>query len=387
MGYIDLDLISGRSNLACTIMVPWSCRYKCPFCTTRYEYEKTPPNIDSVVKTIAELGNTILFNTGMIKEFVITGGEPFDNPYNLLKMVNSLSKYELPIYINTVLPVEPIINNRSCCNTIFNMASGINVSRHLTNIFPFSDSDNANNVLLRTMWGDLIDYEKVKINSVITESDFTDDLPERIKNFVDSYRMRCKKISFRADYNKIKTIEALKTLSDPFLRVLFKLYPYEHSSGCAVCNDDNFGVVSYHRGFSKTLVNIAENKYLVHDIIIRPDGNIWPDWIKPTESVMDSFKFYLEDKSKFEEVFTQEVKYSLKRRKTINSYTREQLLSSLGLSGIDFSDSAATAVGRSNISWSEGCGSSPVMICGKVIGYSRDSSSGSCGSWPSCGRN
>lgn len=368
MGYIDLDLISGRSNLACTIMVPWSCRYKCPFCTTRYEYEKTSSDIDSVAKAIAELGNTILFNTGMIKEFVITGGEPFDRPYNLLAMVTNLSKYGLPIYINTILPVEPIIGNESCCDRIFNLASGINVSRHLTNIFPFSDSDNSNNVLSCIMWRDRIDHGKVKINSVITESDFTDSLPERIGKFVDTYRTWCKKISFRADYNKIKTTEDLKTLSDPFLRVLFKMYSYEYSSGCAVCNDDNFGLVSYHRGFSKTLVNIAENKYLVHDIIIRPDGNIWPDWIKPSESVMDSFKFYLEDKSKFEEIFTCEVKDSLKRRKTINSYMRRQLLDSLGLSGLGVSDSAATIVETSNRPWSESCGSSSVMICGKVIG-------------------
>ena len=385
MGYIDLELIPGRNNLACTIMVPWACRYKCPFCTTRYEYEKTSPNINNIAKAITKLGNTILFNSGMINEFVITGGEPFDRPYNLLAMVTNLSKYELPIYINTILPAEPIIGNKSCCNRIFNLASGINISRHLTNIFPFSDSNNSNNVLSYVMWRDLIDHEKVKINSVITESDFTDDLPERIRKFVDSYRTGCKKISFRADYNKIKTTEDLKTLSDPFLRVLFKLYPYEYSSGCAVCNDDNFGLVSYHRGLSKTLVNIAENKYLVHDIIIRPDGDIWPDWIKPSESVMDSFKFYLEDKNKFEEVFTQEVKDSLNRRKTMNSYTRRQLLDSLGLSATGVPDSATTSVEKSNISWAEGCGSSPVMICGKVIGYSRDHSSGSCGSH-SCGR-
>ena len=384
MGYIDLELIPGRNNLACTIMVPWACRYKCPFCTTRYEYEKTSPNINNIAKAITKLGNTILFNSGMINEFVITGGEPFDRPYNLLAMVTNLSKYELPIYINTILPAEPIIGNKSCCNRIFNLASGINISRHLTNIFPFSDSDNSNNALSCIMWRDLIAHENVKINSVITESDFTDDLSERIREFVDTYRGWCKRISFRADYNKIKTTEDLKTHSDTFFRVLFRLYPYEYSSGCAVCNDDNFGLVSYHRGLSKTLVNIAENKYLVHDIIIRPDGDIWPDWIKPSESVMDSFKFYLEDKNKFEEVFTQEVKDSLNRRKTMNSYTRRQLLDSLGLSATGVPDSATTSVEKSNISWAEGCGSSPVMICGKVIGYSRDHSSGSCGSH-SCG--
>ena len=383
MGYIDLDLISGRSNLACTIMVPWPCRYKCPFCTTRYEYEKTSPDIDSVAKSIEKLGNTILFNSGMIKEFVITGGEPFDRPYNLLAMVTNLSKYGLPIYINTTLPVEPIVGNKSCCDRIFNLASGINISRHLTNIFPFSDSDNSNNVLSCILWRDRIDHEKVKINSVITESDFTDDLPERIRNFVDVYRTWCKKISFRADYNKIKTTEDLKTLSDPFLRVLFKLYPYEYSSGCAVCNDDNFGLVSYHRGFSKTLVNVAENKYLVHDIIIRPDGDIWPDWIKPSKSVMDSFKFYLEDRSKFEEIFTQEVKDSLKRRKTMNTYTRRQLFDSLGFSGLGGSDSAATIADMRNLSWAEARSSYSDINCGAVS--TRSSSSGSCGSH-SCGR-
>jgi organic radical activating enzyme len=363
---MEIDLIPGRSNLACTIMVPWSCKFNCPFCTVKADYKKTEPNIDKVLQSIRSLGNSILFNSGMIKEFVITGGEPFDQPNVLKSIIDVVSKYKLPIYINTAFPLVPMLNDKSVCKDILSTVNGVNVSRHLTNTFPV-DSDTDENVMLGGGWNDFVSKEKVRVNSVVTEKDMTEDLPDRIKKFVNHFLAFCNRIIFRADYTKIKTVEELKTLNDPFLKILLGLYDYTMSTGCAVCNDDAFHHVSYHRGVYKTLIQIINNTYLVHDIIIRHNGEIWPDWVRPDDSVMKGFFLYLSDKHEFRSVFSKELKNKIILRSAANK---------LREISIPVKSTPLTPKKKTSTIYTNYCGSSG---CGLSSGCSASVSSTSCG--------
>lgn len=135
--------LSGRGNLACTIFVPWDCNNNCPFCTSKQMYSdmKNDFNLDEIINKIK-----ILNNNHIIKEYVLTGGEPLSNLENLKKIINSMNKV---VYINTTLPkmdnideVIEYINNEP-------KIGGINISRHLNYQFdsPTSTDDKLMSII------------------------------------------------------------------------------------------------------------------------------------------------------------------------------------------------------------------------------------------------
>ena len=79
--------LSGRGNLACTIFVPWDCNNNCPFCTSKEMYStmKDEFNLDEIIRKIH-----ILNNNNIIREYVLTGGEPLSNLDNLKHIVNAI---------------------------------------------------------------------------------------------------------------------------------------------------------------------------------------------------------------------------------------------------------------------------------------------------------
>ena len=68
-----MEYVAGRTNLACTIFVPYDCDNNCPFCTSKWMYRESgmEMNIDRIIEMI-EYAN----QSPTITEFVITGGEP-----------------------------------------------------------------------------------------------------------------------------------------------------------------------------------------------------------------------------------------------------------------------------------------------------------------------
>lgn len=117
----------GRGNLACTIFVPFDCNNNCPFCTSKIMYKELGDNV-SLEKILWLI--SLLNDNPNIKEYVITGGEPFANLEMLDKIIDCMEK---PIYINTTLPrvsdkgIIDIINYINTKDKI----SGVNISRHI----------------------------------------------------------------------------------------------------------------------------------------------------------------------------------------------------------------------------------------------------------------
>ena len=62
--------IKGRSNLSCTIFVPWDCKNHCKFCTSKQMYKERTCDIDAIIAQIKKINENPL-----IQEFVLTGGE------------------------------------------------------------------------------------------------------------------------------------------------------------------------------------------------------------------------------------------------------------------------------------------------------------------------
>ena len=79
-----MKYLVGRSNLSCTIFVPWDCNNNCPFCTSKHMYSelKDKFNLDEIIRKIK-----LINNNSNIREYVLTGGEPLSNLENLKKIV------------------------------------------------------------------------------------------------------------------------------------------------------------------------------------------------------------------------------------------------------------------------------------------------------------
>ena len=66
-----MRFIKGRSNLSCTIFVPWDCNNHCRFCTSKHMYKERTCDMDAIIAQIKKINQNPL-----ITEFVLTGGEP-----------------------------------------------------------------------------------------------------------------------------------------------------------------------------------------------------------------------------------------------------------------------------------------------------------------------
>lgn len=261
---------AGRSNLACTIFVPWDCKNKCKFCNSKSLYSNWNKDLDRILEDIEMLNHSHFF-----KEYVITGGEPVSDLEKLKKIIDKMEK---PCFINTTLPVQ---NNIDEIIEYFNSEDkilGINISRHI--------GQQLNNVVdISTL--DKIE-KPIRINTVINDNFGWDKFWDFCKDFGAENRL----INLRADYTKIDNL-TLKNRDEVCDKLLEKAENMGNG-GCMVCHENMFdyeGVhISYHRGLQFSSFTVG-NKCFINDILVLPDGVICQDWdFKENE---DFIKFIL----------------------------------------------------------------------------------------------
>ena len=274
--------IKGRSNLSCTIFVPWDCNNHCKFCTSKQMYKQRTCDIDAILAQIKKINENPL-----IQEYVLTGGEPLADLEKCQRLIDAMEK---PVYINTTFPTftdhpgeVPMSKIKPMIEFINNneKIGGLNVSRHMHQQF-YED------VLPIDMFAQLI-KKHIKLNVVLSQ---TFDINE-FKTFVEPYRgLENVSICIRADYRQINK-NKLKNRDDVFEKLINE-YEYEMSGGCMVCNDDRFWddkmLISYHRGMEHSKV-IYGNKIFVNDILITIDGQIYDDWDFVTNTDFERWVF------------------------------------------------------------------------------------------------
>lgn len=47
--------IKGRSNLSCTIFVPWDCKNHCKFCTSKNMYKERTCDMEAILAQIKKI--------------------------------------------------------------------------------------------------------------------------------------------------------------------------------------------------------------------------------------------------------------------------------------------------------------------------------------------
>lgn len=252
-----MNYLAGRSNLACTIFVPYDCNNHCPFCTSKLMYRDIQFNLEKVLERI-KLVNAC----NAVTEYVITGGEPIAN-LDILKQIVSVCTKK--VYINTTLPNQKDLNQVIRYINYENKIKGVSISRHMDFKFPnVADKDT-----IRTI------KKPVRINTVISDI-------QKIESFINEW-MDYGLINLREDYRKIDTT-TLKSWTE-VSKLLMSRYTYRGTNSCLVCNSEFFGdenyLICYHRGLEKSAIEL-DNKIYINDIIIHPDGNIYYDWDKKT---------------------------------------------------------------------------------------------------------
>jgi hypothetical protein len=261
--------VSGRNNLAVTIMVPFDCPNNCPFCESKKEYAKNRPSLDGVVNAVKHIFRDN--NTLDIPEVVITGGEPMANILALRKIINA-NPSDKDIYINTTC----VRHNFDECVALVNsdpQIKGVNISRHSTT---YEEDCKTLHGIVPDEW--LSKFEKsVRINCVIkdiTHSFFHD--------VISRWEGKDVELSFREDFNTMTEEELHNPYTVPF-GLLGNVKNYVGNTHCKVCDTTTFltrkdMVIRYHKGIKNTLVYLGNDKYEINDIIVRQDGQVFCDW-------------------------------------------------------------------------------------------------------------
>jgi molybdenum cofactor biosynthesis enzyme MoaA len=283
--------VSGRNNLAVTIMMPFDCPNNCPFCESKKEYARNRPSLDNVVNAIKHIFRDN--NTLDIPEVVITGGEPMANILALCKIINVIPS-DKDVYINTTLINKNFEAFVALVNT-HPQIKGINVSRHCTT---YKED-------CKILHGIVADNEisrikkPVRINCVLNDRSrsFFRDVIARWENMGVE-------LSFREDFNEMTEEE----LHDPYshsLPYVATVNEYIGHTQCKVCDTTTFRsergmVIRYHKGIKNTLVylgnGIGNNTWEINDIVVRQDGEVFCDWdftnktLLPTNLLHDNRK-------------------------------------------------------------------------------------------------
>jgi organic radical activating enzyme len=262
-------IISGRSNLACTIFFPKDCKKNCPFCTSKKLYKEKTPNLKEVLRAI-----NIANCHSEIKEFVITGGEPLSDLDTFKKIVNECQK---PVYVNTIFPKMENVDEWVDYLNFSEKVKGISVSRHLG-----------------IDWKDVIGIETldritkpIRINCVKMDND---NFYSEIGGFIKKYGSKNRMINIRADYTKITPL-TLKN-RNKMVNWLLENGTEIFSGGCMVCNENVFEIdgntVAYHRGLEHSSFTVGK-KTFINDILVLPNGEVYKDWDFQKDSEFDKW--------------------------------------------------------------------------------------------------
>lgn len=278
---MKVSFISGRNNLALTIMMPFDCPNNCPFCESKKEYTKNRPSVAHVINTIK------LFlrdnNTLDVPEVVITGGEPMANIAVLRTIIDGIPS-DKDIYINTTLIKH---NFASFVNLVNNepKIKGISVSRHEAT---YKEDCEMLHGIVPDEYFDLI-QKPVRINCVV-------NCGTNIYEIMNRWEGRNVELSFRENFNTM-TVEELHNPYSNYLPRLATELQYVGHTQCKVCDTTTFKsrnglTVRYHKGVKNTLIRLAKNKYEINDIIIRQDGKMFCDWDFTDINLLSSTMLY-----------------------------------------------------------------------------------------------
>lgn len=259
--------VTGRDNLALTVMVPFDCPNNCPFCESKKEYAAHRPSLDNVINSIKKFFRDN--NTLKVPEVVITGGEPMANILALRKIINAIPSNK-DIYINTTLlkvhfqEFVALVNSEP-------QIKGINVSRHEAT---YEEDCRLLHYIAPDGWFRQI-QKSVRINCVVNNG-------TNIYDIMDRWEGQRAELSFRENFNTMTEQDLHNPYSGYLPRLASELH-YEGHTQCKVCDTTIFKrrsglIVRYHKGIKNTLVRVRANHYEVNDIIIRQDGKIFADW-------------------------------------------------------------------------------------------------------------
>lgn len=279
--------VSGRANLALTIMVPFDCPNHCPFCESKKEYGKNRPSLDGVINAIKHFYRDN--NTLDVPEVVITGGEPMANITALRKILNVIPANR-DVYINTTLLKR---NFADFCDLVNNtpQIKGINISRHG---YDYNDDCELLHGIAPDHWLSKI-TKSIRINCVVNNNT---NIYEILDRWVQHHNVE---LSLRENFNTMTLGELHNPYSGHLPRLATELEYVGHTQ-CKVCDTTTFRVkqgdtlVRYHKGIKNTLVTLGNDKYEVNDIIIRQDGQVFCDWdftnktLLPTQLLHDGTK-------------------------------------------------------------------------------------------------
>lgn len=279
--------VSGRNNLAVTIMVPFDCPNNCPFCESKKEYAKNRPSLDGVVNAVKHIFRDN--NTLDIPEVVITGGEPMANILALRKIINAIPS-DKDIYINTTCVRRNFDEFVALVNSDPQI-KGVNISRHSAT---YEEDCKTLHGIVPDEW--LSKFEKpVRINCVIKDRKHS-----FFRGVISRWERTGVELSFREDFNTM-TEEELHNPYSHSLPYVATVKEYLGHTQCKVCDTTTFRsvrgmVIRYHKGIKNTLVPLGDDKYEINDIVVRQDGQVFADWdftnktLLPTMLLHDSTK-------------------------------------------------------------------------------------------------
>ena len=282
---------AGRDNLALTVFVPWDCTKNCSFCTTKQLYKKKIATIGEIEEKMKKL----LKGFPMIKEVVISGGEPFNNLHDLWRLVLNIDR-KYNIYVNTSFP-KIKEEDKYYFEKVVERIKGINVSRHLNHDYSaFSSYEDMMN---------LCPYlPDIRINILLNKHIDPDNLEESkdiIKHIEHIKRYKFFDIQLRANY--LKTSFVYNMLGTPFYldEYMDETSYYINSlgrnftrSGCEVCRTVSVEYsknlyISFHKGLKNTLLlekdDNGKDIFIVNDVILTPTAEVKLDWdAKPIDT-------------------------------------------------------------------------------------------------------
>lgn len=257
----------GRDNLALTIFVPYDCKNRCPFCSSKETYGTHRPSMDNVKYQLKRILTEFYFP---IKDVVFTGGEPMADVDGLKELVDLVqTKYN--IYINTTFTnrnIDEFVWFVNECSKI----KGINISRH-------SETYEQDCGLLYDIATDdkIAKIQKpVRINCVVKNQD--------ISKVIERWNGTGVHLYFRKDFN-IEQDSA--ELHNPYDELTMKLiaggFAFKSHTQCNVCDTTVFEkdgqIVAYHKGQKNSSIQTGEHLE-INDLIIDQTGAFTFDWGK-----------------------------------------------------------------------------------------------------------
>ncbi len=271
--------ISSKKDRMVTVYVPFDCKNKCKFCTSKGTY-RNGTDKEKILKWLRS------FRDSSLTEIVFTGGEPLEDLESLKEMLEIVSNKN--VYINTLLPEKSANEFIEFTNT-HSFIKGINISRHYSTF----KHDQLNNGYVLAEDDVLSKFKcNVRINIVLNEIN-----RKQIIEYIERWKKVGKRdldVTFREDYNKV-TINNLHDLENETICLLSDKYEYFGQIYCHACDkilfkDRDFGgIIRYHRGLNCTRVRIG-NVIEMQELVLFPNGELCSDWDRTTLGLKDYLK-------------------------------------------------------------------------------------------------